>query len=156
MNFKENIAEITIRINDLEMKSANLQTDAFNLRQEREQLLAKMILEENLLANTRWEIQMSGNNIPHLEFLDAGKSTSMEVIEELARKDYHCWFDLISGIQLRFDDNEVSLHFKESKQIMPFVKRCELKLTGTGISDRLSELKREVSALELIVHSFNL
>jgi hypothetical protein len=80
----------------------------------------------------------------------------MEFIKELARTDYHSWFEITDGIQLRFDDNDISISFKETKQVMPFVKKNGLKIFGTGITDRLAKLKRDAVALETIVHQFNL
>ena len=155
MNFKKQIAELTNKIKDLEDKSANLQVESFALRQKREELIATMIVEEKLMADTEWDLTLDGNAGANLSYKETD-SVSMEFIKELARTDYHSWFEITDGIQLRFDDNDISISFKETKQVMPFVKKNGLKISGTGITDRLSKLKRDAAALETICHQFNL
>ncbi len=154
MNLKEQIEDLTLKIKELEDQSAALQMDAFTLRQRREEAIAQMILDEKLLADTSWDLSLdsSGVNLSYKE----SDADSMEFIKELARTDYHSWFEIADGIQLKFDDNDIALTFKETKQLMPFVKKNGLKISGTGITDRLNKLKRDVVALETVVHQFNL
>jgi hypothetical protein len=156
MTAKARIQELTNQIKTLEDQAADLHTDAFNLRTEREQLIAQMILDEKLLSESNWEIRLDGGTSVYLEFKDGDAGGPMDTITELARTDYHSWFELADGIRLQFDDNDITLTFKESKQLMPFVKKNKLKVTGTGIIDRLAKLKREAAALEDICHTFNI
>lgn len=155
MTFRKQIEELTDKIKSLEDQSANLQAEAFGLRQDREELIAQMILEEKLLANTEWDISLDGSSGAELSYKENG-STAMEFLKELARTDYHSWFEISDGIQVKFDDNDISITFKETKQVMPFVKKNGLKISGSGITDRLNKLKRDAVALETIVHQFNL
>lgn len=154
MNFKEQIQDLTLKIKELEDQSAALQVDAFTLRQRREEVIAQMILDEKLLADTSWDLSFDSSGVS-LSYKES-ESDSMEFIKELARTDYHSWFEIADGIQLKFDDNDIALTFKETKQLMPFVKKNGLKISGTGITDRLNKLKRDVVALETVVHQFNL
>ncbi len=155
MSYKKQIAELSTQIKDLEDQSANLQVDAFSLRQKREELIATMIVEDKLMHGTEWDLTLDGSSGAHLSYKDSDPN-SMEFIKELARTDYHSWFEITDGIQLRFDDNDISITFKETKQVMPFVKKNGLKISGTGITDRLAKLKRDAAALEIICHQFNL
>lgn len=155
MTFRAQIEQLTAKIKELEDQSANLQAEAFGLRQNREELIAQMILEEKLLTDTEWDISLDGSSGAELSYKN-NNSTSMEFLKELARNDYHSWFEISDGIQVKFDDNDISITFKETKQVMPFVKKNGLKISGTGITDRLNKLKRDAAALETIVHQFNL
>ncbi len=152
---KNQIAELTVKIKKLEDEAADLNVQSFGLRQKREELIAQMILEEKLLSDTDWDLSLDGNAGATLSYKDTSPN-NMEFIKELARTDYHSWFEISDGIQLRFDDNDISLSFKESKQLMPFAKKNGLRINGTGIKDRLSKLKRDVAALETICHQFGL
>lgn len=152
--FKKQIAEMSAEIKDLEEEAANLGVKAFDLRQKREELIAQMILEEKLLSDTDWDLSLDGSGAS-LSYKDSSPN-DMEFIKELARTDYHSWFEISDGIQLRFDDSDISLNFKESKQLMPFAKKNGLRVNGTGIKDKLSKLKRDVAALETICHQFGL
>lgn len=154
MTLKEQIEDLTLKIKELEDQAAALQVDAFTLRQRREEAIAQMILEEKLLSDTYWDLSLDSSGVS-LSYKESD-ADSMEFIKELARTDYHSWFEIADGIQLKFDDNDISLSFKETKQLMPFVKKNGLKISGTGITDRLNKLKRDVVALETVVHQFNL
>ncbi len=154
MNLKEQIEDLTLKIKELEDQSAALQMDAFTLRQRREETIAQMILDDKLLADTSWDLSLDSSGVS-LSYKES-EADSMEFIKELARTDYHSWFEIADGIQLKFDDNDIALSFKETKQLMPFVKKNGLKISGTGITDRLNKLKRDVVALETVVHQFNL
>jgi hypothetical protein len=156
MSIPKRIEEITAQVKDLDDRSAELQAEAFKLRTEREELIAQMILEDKMLANTDWELRLSGEANPYLEYRGPIDEGTMDDLFKLARTDWHCWFELTDGIKLQFDDNNVSLTFSEAKQIMPFIKQNKLKVTGTGVSDKLAKLKREVAALEDACHQFNL
>ena len=156
MSFKKQIADLSAQIKELEDQASNLQVDAFGLRQKREELISQMILGEKLLSDTEWDLVIGiGGSDSVLSYKDTSPN-DIEFIKELARTDYHSWFEISDGIQLRFDDNDISISFKESKQLMPFVKKNGMRINGTGIKDRLSKLKRDVAALETICHQFNL
>ncbi len=153
--FQKQIATMTAEIKELEEEASNLSVKAFDIRQKREELIAQMILDEKLLSDTDWDLSLDGNAGASLSYKDTSPN-NMEFIRELARTDYHSWFEISDGIQLRFDDNDISLSFKESKQLMPFAKKNGLRINGTGIKDKLSKLKRDVAALETICHQFGL
>lgn len=159
MDFKNKITELTSEIKTLEDESANLQAKSFELRQERELLIAKMILEDKLLKDTKWHLTLNGGDGLILNYtmptIAGGIDGSMQFLVDLARKDYHSWFELISGITLRFDDNDISITFKESKQALPFIRKHGLIVDASTITDRLSKLKRDAAALEAIYHQFS-
>lgn len=152
---QKQIAEMTAEIKELEDEAANLGVKAFDLRQKREELIAQMILDEKLLDDTDWDLSLDGGSGASLSYKDSSPN-DMQFIKELARTDYHSWFEISDGIQLRFDDNDISLTFKESKQVMPFAKKNGMRINGTGLKDKLSRLKRDVAALETICHQFGL
>lgn len=158
MDSKDRISQISEEIVSLEQEAGELQNKAFNLREERERLIASTIVEDKLLKGSTWELYLPSNNNPVLHYtgpLTGDKvPEGMNFLNKLARGDYHSSIELADGIRLRFDDNDISLSFKESKQVMPFVKKNSLKVNGQGIKDNLAKLKRDVEALEIIVHQF--
>lgn len=158
MDSKDKITKITEEINSLEEEAGDLQNKAFNLREERERLIASTILEDNLLKDSIWELYLPSNTNPVLNYtgpLTGDKVTDgMNFLRSIARGDYHYSIELADGIRLRFDDDDISISFNESKQVLPFIKKNYLKVNGQGIKDNLAKLKRDVEALEIIVHQF--
>lgn len=153
MNIRDQIASLTTEITALEDHSANLQVEAWSLRQHRDELTAQLILDEKMLEGTTWEMALGDvTNLTHIEVIKG----ELDKVKELCRKDWHATFELEPGVSLRFDDNEVSLSFEEPKQVLPFLRKNGLIISGSKVADRLSSLKREISALETICHQFNL
>lgn len=155
MSLQDQINALDENINKLDNLSGELQKKAWELREKRSKIVAQMILEEGYLDKTDWTISV-GSSGAHLSFNGPTKGTYMGKIIELARTDYHSDFQLADGITLRFDDSDTSLVFKESKTMLPFVNRYGLNISGAGIQDKLSKLKREVAGLEAICHQFKL
>jgi len=155
MNYKSQIEELTTKIKDLEDRSANLQVESFDLRQKREELIARMIVEEKLMHDTEWELTIDHNSTASLS-LKKDDNGNMDYVTELARTDYHSWIEISDGISLRFDDSEISISFKDSKLVIPFAKKNGLKISGNTLTGRLAQLKRDVAALEIICHQFSL
>ena len=154
MDIKSRIEETSTLIQTLEKDAADIQMKAFECRQEREALFAKFILEGKLLEATEWELFLKGDSNVYLRLHKDNAIKSIDTITDLIKVDYHTWFELIPGIELRFDDSDISLHFSESKQVIGFVKNNGLIVNGSGINDRLMKLKRDVVALEAICHQF--
>lgn len=155
MSLKNEIKELTAQIIEKEDASAVLTGEAYALRGERELLVGQLIQNEKLLADTNWELRLDGGSKLYLEYRDP-PGGNMDLIAQLSKTDYHSWFDLEDGIRLQFDDNDISVSFDEPKQLMPFVKKNKMLVTGTGILDRLAKLKRESSTLEEICHTFGI
>ena len=155
MTTKDKISKLSAQIKEKEDESSALLAEAYKLRGEREQLVAQLIQDERLLSDTNWELRLDGGSKLYLELREppGGK---MDAIASLSNTDYHSWFDLEDGIRLQFDDSDVSFSFEDSKQLMPFVKKNKMKVTGAGILDRLSKLKREASTLEEVCHTFGI
>jgi hypothetical protein len=153
MSVREKIASLTTEISALEDRAANLQVDAWALRQERDELIAQLILDEKMLAGTTWELALG--DITNLSYSETVPG-ELDTIKSLIRTDWHSSFELEEGIELHFDDSEVSLIFKDPKQVLSFLRKNKLIIGGNKVADRLNHLKREVEALEIVSHQFNL
>lgn len=153
MDPRKKIDSLTTEIKALEDHSQNLQVDAWTLRQERDELIADLILDEKMLASTTWELALGDvTNLTYKETV-AGE---LDKVRELTRKEYHSTFELEEGVNLRFDDSEITLVFDEPKQVLPFIRKNGMNILGNKVADRLNHLKREVVALETICHQFSL
>lgn len=153
MSIRERIELLSEQVKDLEDRSANLQVDAWTLRQERDELIAQLILDEKMLAGTTWDLALG--DITNLSYKETNPG-ELEGIKSLIRVDWHSTFELEEGVELHFDDGEISLIFKDPKQVLSFIRKNELIIGGAKVADRLNNLKREVAALEIVAHQFNL
>lgn len=124
------------------------------LQKEASDLMIKIIEEDNLLKNTLWEINVSYKI--SLDYSGDKNDAFFKPITDLCNGAWHTWLDMEDGIQLRFDEDTVSLHFEETKQIVSFANKHQIKITGSNVTDKLHTLKREVSTLEQLVHQFSI
>lgn len=129
--------------------------DMYKLQNESGELLIEVIQDEQLLKDSIWEIDYFSEHI-FLKYSGNRNDAIIVSISALCSESFHSWLELESGIQLRFDDDEVSLHFDEAKSVLPFSKKHHIKITGSNITDKLQKLKRESSALEQLIHQFSI
>ena len=155
MSLKPRIEELSSLIKKIEDEAARFHAEGYDLRQERTGLIARMLVEEKLMEGTEWDLTVDHNSVARLSLKkdDEGK---MSYVEELARDGWHSYFEIESGITLQFDDNETAIEFQNSKIMIPFAKKNGMKVSGNTLTNKLSQLKRDVAALEIVCHQFNL
>ncbi len=155
MNKRDQLLTLKNQIQKIENNISNLQNESYELRDKRDTIASEVILEENLLEGTTWEIE-SFEGRTYLTYKGNIRDAEFAQVADLTWSGWHSWFSLEEGIQIRFDDSVASLHFDDPKLLVPFAKRHKIIVSGQQIVDRLRELKREASALEAINHQFNL
>lgn len=155
MSLKSQIKELSEEIKTLEDKSASLQAESFAMRQEREGLIARMIIEDKLMQNTEWDLYADHQSTARM-ILKSDPDNNMGYLAELARTDYHSWIEIQDGVSFRLEEGEISLTFKETKMVVAFAKKNGITICGSTITGRLAQLKRDVAALEMVCHQFNL
>jgi hypothetical protein len=171
MNLKSRIKKLSTQIKSMDDQIADIGEKVYQLRTDRDRLVCELILEEKLLANTEWAVDLDGNDKLSLFFKEkqsVNKELGAMLIEVGADKMDMC-LDMGNGIELWANkhidfsfgdpaddfDIELSLHFKHNKVAVGFIKKHELKVEGKGLNARLAEMKRDVAALEVILHQFS-
>lgn len=127
--------------------------ELYKFQNECGELLIQIVEDEKLLKDSLWDIEYFSEHI-YLVYSGIKNDSFLGPINTLCSGSGHSWLDIEPGIQLRFDEDEVSLHFDEVKSILPFAKKHKMKITGSNLSDKLQKLKRESSALEQLIHQF--
>jgi hypothetical protein len=158
MNLKDRIIELTTEIKELEDKADAIHIEANTLREAKEKLIVKMLLESKILEDTSWDVgsYVGGVRLDYIKSYGSNVFDVFESLSDLAGRGTDVWMEIVDGVSLRFEDGESTLTFKEAKQVMPFIKKNKMKLTGGTITDRLAKMKRDTAALESICHTFNL
>lgn len=150
MTLLEDIEGLNTRISSLDDTTAELSMKSYELRVQKDQLLARLILQESLLSATTWKVELNAQSNPYLQY--TGKlldGSTMARVIEMARSDYHSSFELTDMVTIRFDDSDITLTFTESGAMLPFVQMYGLVIDGISLVTKLIELKESVAALEL-------
>jgi hypothetical protein len=118
------------------------------LVQEYNSVLLEKIISEKLLHKYEWEIKLSGYHI----YLSSTRRDDRKVTSLMINSDYHCGIDLTDHVQLRSDDNELSIAFSDNKEIAPFIADWDLKINCSGIEKKIKSLIDEADQLNDILN----
>lgn len=171
MNLKSRIKKLSTEIKSLDNKIADMGDKTYQLRVDRDHMVAELILEEKLLAHTDWLVSLTGTDKIELLFNEKQSVNKelMELLMEIGADKLDLMLEMGDGVELwanrhldfsfvdASDDVELdlSLHFKHNKVAVGFIKKHELNVSGSGLNIRLAEMKRDVAALEIVLHQFS-
>ncbi len=154
---RDMVATIDGNIKTLEDKSNEMNREIFDLHGARNAVLLKIIEEEQIIKDTEWEIKLSSDKV-YLEYTGTRSEQSGPIhdLSEMVGGSWHSSCEFEEGINLYFDDNIVTLRFKENNMIMPFAKKHGFKLVGSGIVIEVQKINRKAKQLEALIHQFNI
>lgn len=157
MNNRDKLQLIKDNMKSLEDQSSKLSHDLWAKNTNYRQLIGAIILEEKMLEGTHWyldpgfyqtQLNLSG------KIEDGPKIERLEQLF-LTSSDYEDII-LVTGVTFHLNNESGYLSFDDPKLMPTFVQTHKLIVDGAAISKRLRELKRELSALELVCHQFNI
>jgi len=153
---RELLQHIDEQIELLDEQQRALGSKASTLSSSKADIIIAILKEEKSLQDTEWELQVGSNNKVYVNYTGTRNDKVMKELSELCSRSWHDSFDLGEGVRLQFDDGDVSLSFDNSSGLTAFAKKNNLKIIGTNVTNDIRALKRQVEALELISHQFNL
>lgn len=156
MNKREQFENIRISLEEMETEANELHAKSYELRDKQNELICDIIREEKLLEGTSWILDVSHSQRLSLKFDGNRSNPIMEKLQSMILGGWHSGFMIEPDVELRFDDSDVTLQFKDSKLVPLFAQRNKFIIQATNITDTLHSLKRQISALETICHQFNL
>lgn len=158
MSYRKDLDKLNTVINSHDNEINKMVEELSKFQIQKNDLIIKIIEDENILKNSKWDLEAAARGMPKLIYSGKADDPLMEDIHNMLGHDNFCWLDIDSaqGIQLQIEGTDVQLSFDHSKTILPFVKKHGLKISGTNVTDKLLALKREVNAIEQLVHQFAL
>jgi GTP-sensing pleiotropic transcriptional regulator CodY len=157
MSLRARYEEINEQIKKLDDQSNLIYNEIATLNEEQAKIIQTIIKTEKALEGSSWELKLNNDRV-YLVCLDKREDAGnpLRSIDVLINNTYHYSFNLEEGVEIRFDDDEISIHFEENKLAMPCIKQYKLKVTSGTIATKMQALKRQVNQLELIAHQFNI
>lgn len=117
-------------------------------------LRSKLILDEGVLKNHRWELCMSSADDMYL-------SSSMDddkLLLQLTGGYNHGYIQLpFNDVVINFshNDSDLSLGCDDPMQLVYFANEQDLKVKVSGIEEKISKWRKKCAALERAVHLFS-
>ncbi len=148
------LEDINSQIKKIDLEIDSMMDNLSQLHTKKCDLFSQILEEEQLLKNSEWNLKHDPNL--NLEYDGKKNDVIMQTFSKWLPDERLTWIDLEDGIQLRFNEDYVYLYFDDSKMILPFVNKHNIKIKGANITNKLLSLKREVAALEKICHQFSI
>lgn len=152
MSYRDQWKELSEAAEQAGIEMCRAQDKWNDCRDKRDSLISNIILEEKLLSKTQWDLVMHvhGNSA----YLSASDGIhGLPELTELARIDYHCRIQ-IDDVYLSFDDNNVSIDFRNVSSAMEFINKHNVNIVTNKVLERLNLAKQEVKSLEAMLVKF--
>lgn len=128
----------------------------FELENSAYELIVQVLLEEKILADTKWGFKIARISNPYLEYLGSPDDKVMSKIKELCWDGCNDDFIFEEGIYLRFDVNRMSLHFKNIISISEYIRKLKLEVDISPIRTAVSRQRQDLITLERLCHQLNI
>ena len=156
MNTRDNLNKVQEQLSVLDKQMEGIRDQEFTLIVERHKIIQQLLNEENPLRGTSWTLEITHEGRVYLEYTGSRQDKALEELNGWCSKSWHDDFKLDDDVTIYFDDNVLTLGFKNANKIVEIAKKFELVILGSNISDRVKLLKQELNGLEAICQQFNL
>jgi hypothetical protein len=149
----QQIEEIDQQNKILDAKYRELDQARQTLMQRHDELIIQFVRESRLLQGTKWRIDITRTSYADMVLIPYSVhiQPEMESLIKLLRTDWHCSIELQEGVSLRFDDNDISLNFKNSSLVVPFIQQHGIVVITLDLRDKIDKLKKDIIALEEVL-----
>lgn len=156
MTIDQELAAINKEISDLDESISKLHEKSFPLEEKQRKIIVSEIIDKKMLTDSMWEIEPYSGGSICLNYKGDIEDPIMAPIANLSKNHWYHPYDLAEGVELRLDNSYITLLFDDPKKIPRFMATFKITVDGVGILNRLRELRREISALEMICHQLEL
>ena len=126
MSHYDKYEQILAQLNEISEEHNKLGKRGSALREQLDKTVTAIMLEENLIQLPTWSIERYGDKI----YLKSQGKQANEILQEImfncGRGMYHFGLQLYQNVELRFDDNEITMVFKPGVDIAAFIKEHNL------------------------------
>ena len=141
------IEEIKKEINDLDKKSKECHIKISALYNEKESLIKQKIFDEKLLNQFSYVYDKYESSYIAFKLIIKSKDLKRDKFEKLVLSGWdHSSFDLGDGAEVYYSDGEFGLRFDSDKQGYNFIKRHDLQIDFSNLSERKKELEESLQA----------
>jgi hypothetical protein len=156
MSNRDALKTVEDQLSSLDQQMASLRDQEFELIVARHKIIQKLLNEEKPLRGTAWTLELNHEGRVYLEYTGSRQDDQLEELNKWCSKSWHDDFKVDDDVIIYFDDNVLTLGFKDPNKIIEIARRFELVILGSNISERVALLKQELNGLENICQQFAL
>ena len=113
------------------------------IEEEYGRLKMEYLFQSDILKESSWDINRNGKSLSlH------SHTSKFKKLSDLFETDYHCQIDLSKEEHLRFDDGDISLHFKSIGKAFEFIKKYDLPLNMEPLVKERDFLKEAFDTID--------
>lgn len=150
MTVREDLKKVQDELDELEMQQDVLRALEYPLQVKRGDAIQRLLDEEKPFNGTSWTLKFNYKGVLFLEYDGHRFDDEMKEVHELCSTSWHSDFKLEEGVEIQFDDNVVSLSFKDSSKIAEVASRHGLVVTANELKERAETLHKELAGLEIV------
>lgn len=153
MSAREVFLSLKKQMDDMSLQAKVLEKNHFNLGKETAKAFRAYIIEEKLLSQKPWSLQIDYGGSGYLK-CDVD-SSEWDELAKFAQTDYHCQFELSDNESLRFDDGEITIRLKDIAHLQYLISTYGLNVRLNASAEKniakmesaLTELKKWAAIL---------
>ncbi len=148
MSTREELDQVLKSIGEQENKIADVYQTIDPLIKKRDELIWNIILEEKLFSKLQWQLEDSQTLSCFIR--------DEEALQKLFGGLYITNLSPLPGITTSISSDYFSFYFADTKLIPSFVRKMDLIMDATEITDKLQRCRREVESLEILCHTLGI
>ena len=156
MSKREDLEKITKGIDEHRQKAEEFHQLAYDLEDQISEAISAIIVEEELLSGSRWQLKSNKNGNPYLEY--SGKSTDQcfKSIKELVRGGYHNNYPFEQDVHLQFEDSGMNIYFPDTSRVKHYIDVLKLTIDASPVKGAVTRLRKDLMALEMLCHQLDI
>jgi hypothetical protein len=138
----QKMAEKKALLDSLHEKVDGLYQEQRAIDDEHNKLKMEYLFQSDILKESVWNINRCGRS-----FSLHSHTSKFKKLSNLFERDYHCQINLSKEEWLRFDDGDISLHFKSIGKAFEFIKKHDLPLNTEPLVKERDFLKEAFNTI---------
>jgi len=111
-------------------------------------LYVKLILEEGVINEIKWSVNIYVSNGRLSSFILKGDVDKAATITEILKPNYHSSFEMEPGVRLIFDDSDMSISFSDLQTGLSFILKYNINIDTKPITGLLSSLQNSIDSIK--------
>jgi hypothetical protein len=156
MSRRKELEEMVLGIDENHKKAEDYHQLAYDLEDKINKVISSIIVEEEILAGTRWELRSNKVGEPHLEYVGKHTDQAFKQIKELINDGYYSNFPFEEEVHLQFEDGGMNIFFSDSSRVKIYIEKLKLIVDFSPIKGSVNKLRKDLMTLEMLCHQLNI
>ncbi len=156
---REEFQTVKNRITEIDEKIQNLKEKQQPLFKREKELVADIIVEEEILQRSKWKVKISPDQVVYLSLIGHWRSEA-KALTDLIWSDFHCNFFFpkehkYSLLEISYEDNELLLYQNGHGHILEVADELGLDYVIDDVQDQINRYRKKADRLKQAIKYSN-